>query len=196
MPKDTFFKLPQEKQDRILDAALDEFIKYKDNYEKASVKRIAKEADIAIGSIYKYFEDKDDLFFYIFDKNRDEGKTLPKHNTFRSFSEMITASQDSENETNKILMDIVMANKGELFKAFIFDDSPNSQIFREVCSYIEKDKQNNLIKDDVDTDMTAYMYFGIEYIAYNYCKRMGINYNDDNEIIDKMTEIFFSGIYR
>ena len=65
MPKKTFLKLPPEKQQRILDAAADEFIEYKDQYEKSSVNRIADRAGISVGSIYKYFYDKDDLFFCV-----------------------------------------------------------------------------------------------------------------------------------
>ena len=35
MPYETFFRLSAEKQDRICNAALKEFIEYKDNYNKA-----------------------------------------------------------------------------------------------------------------------------------------------------------------
>ena len=64
--KKTFLKLTPEKQQRILNAAADEFIEYKDQYEKSSVNRIADRAGISVGSIYKYFYDKDDLFFCVF----------------------------------------------------------------------------------------------------------------------------------
>lgn len=60
MPKDTFFNLPQEKQDRILDISLEEF--YNQGYEKASISRIVETAGIAKGSFYQYFEGKEDLF--------------------------------------------------------------------------------------------------------------------------------------
>ena len=63
MPKETFFNLKEEKQQRILMAALHEIGEY--GYDKASVTRIVKEAGIATGSFYQYFEDLDDLFVYI-----------------------------------------------------------------------------------------------------------------------------------
>ena len=49
MPKKTFLRLPEEKKKRILDAAADEFITYKDQYEKSKVQRIAGKAGIAVG---------------------------------------------------------------------------------------------------------------------------------------------------
>ena len=63
MPKDTFFNLKDEKQQRILTAALQEIAA--SGYDKASVTRIVKDAGIATGSFYQYFEDLDDLFVYV-----------------------------------------------------------------------------------------------------------------------------------
>jgi len=65
MPKSTFINLSQEKRERILDTCYLEFSKY--NYREASVTRIVAEAGIAKGSIYKYFEDKKDLYQYLID---------------------------------------------------------------------------------------------------------------------------------
>ena len=63
MPKETFFNLKEKKQQRILDAALAEIAAQ--GYDKASVTRIVKNAGIATGSFYQYFEDLADVFVYI-----------------------------------------------------------------------------------------------------------------------------------
>jgi AcrR family transcriptional regulator len=63
LPKDTFLNLNAEKRQRILDAALWEISTQ--GYDKASVTRIVKDAGIATGSFYQYFEDMDDLFIYV-----------------------------------------------------------------------------------------------------------------------------------
>lgn len=63
MPKDTFFRLPSDKRQRIIDAALEEF--HKVPYSQASINKIIKTADIPRGSFYQYFEDKKDLFHYL-----------------------------------------------------------------------------------------------------------------------------------
>ncbi len=63
MPKQTFFNLPQEKRDTIINAAVDEFAEY--GLVNASTNRIVKNSGIAKGSFYQYFEDKEDVFKYL-----------------------------------------------------------------------------------------------------------------------------------
>ncbi len=60
MPKQTFFNLPQAKQDTILNAAMDEFATA--GYDLSSIQKIIKTSGIARGSFYQYFTDKTDLF--------------------------------------------------------------------------------------------------------------------------------------
>ena len=63
MPTETFYHLKEEKQQRILDAALHEIAE--NGYEKAGVTRIVKNAGIATGSFYQYFKNMEDLFIYV-----------------------------------------------------------------------------------------------------------------------------------
>ena len=63
MPRQTFFNLPEDKRNPIIDLALDEFSKY--DYKNASISRIVARAGIAKGSLYQYFEDNRDLFLYL-----------------------------------------------------------------------------------------------------------------------------------
>ena len=51
----TFERLPEEKKDRILQAARAEFIR--NPYEKTSINRILSEAEVPKGSFYQYFDD-------------------------------------------------------------------------------------------------------------------------------------------
>jgi TetR/AcrR family transcriptional regulator len=63
--KATFSKLPSEKQDRVLDAAIEEFSRW--GYEKASINRMVGRLGIAKGSIFQYFGSKKNLYFHIFE---------------------------------------------------------------------------------------------------------------------------------
>ncbi|MCB8977116.1 MAG: TetR/AcrR family transcriptional regulator [Ardenticatenaceae bacterium] len=63
MPKETFFNLPEEKRQRIIDLALAEFAE--NDYDAASISRIVAQAGIAKGSFYQYFENKEDLHAYL-----------------------------------------------------------------------------------------------------------------------------------
>lgn len=64
MPSSTFFNLPEAKRRKLLDAAVAEFQRVP--LSKASINRIIKDADISRGSFYMYFDDKLDLFQYLY----------------------------------------------------------------------------------------------------------------------------------
>lgn len=70
MPKETFYRLPDEKRERIMAAAEREFLE--NLFEAASINRIIKEAAIPRGSFYQYFEDKKDIFLYIVSTHKNE----------------------------------------------------------------------------------------------------------------------------
>ncbi|HWP96493.1 MAG TPA: TetR/AcrR family transcriptional regulator [Syntrophomonadaceae bacterium] len=57
--------LEQEKQERILNAALSEFSQK--GFKKASTNEIVKEAHIAKGLLFHYFNNKKDLFLFLYD---------------------------------------------------------------------------------------------------------------------------------
>ncbi|MCX6028241.1 MAG: TetR/AcrR family transcriptional regulator [Chloroflexi bacterium] len=63
MPNQTFFNLPDEKREQILQIAMDEFAE--NDYGHASISRIVARAGIAKGSFYQYFADKGDLYAYL-----------------------------------------------------------------------------------------------------------------------------------
>ncbi|MCB8926870.1 MAG: TetR/AcrR family transcriptional regulator [Ardenticatenaceae bacterium] len=63
MPKETFFNLPEDKRQRIIELALAEFAE--NDYDTASISRIVAQAGIAKGSFYQYFENKEDLYAYL-----------------------------------------------------------------------------------------------------------------------------------
>ncbi len=58
--KPTFDNIPAEKKLKILSVALTEFSSK--GYENANINIIAKESGVSVGSMYKYFDSKKDLF--------------------------------------------------------------------------------------------------------------------------------------
>src|SRR5260370_7752585 len=60
MPCPRFDKLTQERRERVLDVAAQEFAYY--GCEDASINRILENAKMSKGAAYYYFEDKADLF--------------------------------------------------------------------------------------------------------------------------------------
>ncbi len=69
MPSNTFFRLPEEKRSRLLDAAWEEALRTR--VTELSINRIIHRARIPRGSFYQYFSDKEDLVRYLFDEVRE-----------------------------------------------------------------------------------------------------------------------------
>lgn len=64
MPTQTYFNLPIDKQQRIMDAIIHEM--GINTYENLNVANIIRQSQIPRGSFYQYFIDKEDLFNYFY----------------------------------------------------------------------------------------------------------------------------------
>ena len=60
MPTKVFNELDKSKQDKIIESAIKEFAEY--GYEEGSTNRIVKDCGISKGSLFKYFENKEELY--------------------------------------------------------------------------------------------------------------------------------------
>ncbi|MDW7667465.1 MAG: TetR/AcrR family transcriptional regulator [Bacillota bacterium] len=97
--------LKEEVKNRIIDSAIRVF--KKDNYRKASMNEIAKYADVSVGNIYRYFDNKKKLYDYIvkdiytkltdileFCQNKDDDVDLMIENCINEFVRMYSEDKD------------------------------------------------------------------------------------------------------
>lgn len=82
MVSNTFLNLKEEKQDRIIQAALDEFTA--NSFGEASITSIVKKAEISRGSFYQYFGNKENLYQYLVNRlymehRQDLYETIQSH---------------------------------------------------------------------------------------------------------------------
>ncbi|WP_066248687.1 TetR/AcrR family transcriptional regulator [Neobacillus drentensis] len=107
MPKQTYFHLPKDKQDKLIDAAKGEFSRVP--LHEASIANIIKSAGIPRGSFYQYFEDKEDIYYFLLNqlaqKNNERFIGLLKEKngdlfeTFiESFQFLITFNRNQEHQ--------------------------------------------------------------------------------------------------
>ena len=97
MPKDTFFNLPEEKRQKIVEAAMLEF--ENNSFDSASINQIISVAQISKGSFYQYFEDKKDLYMHL--TTRQPAQTAEKNVMFLSSQTVagqFTAASATQNE--------------------------------------------------------------------------------------------------
>lgn len=69
MPKSTFYNLEESKQNKIVRESIREFAHK--GYDKGTMEGIAKNSNVAKGSMYQYFEGKRDLYIYSVEKALD-----------------------------------------------------------------------------------------------------------------------------
>ncbi len=164
MPKKTFFNLPKKKQQRIVDAAAEEFAEYP--YSSASVGRIIKRAKIASGSFYQYFENKLDLYKHVYRIFQDRkikrlspllsGKQeMDFFSLFRKlYSEGIKFAL--ENPRLEAIGTRLMKDK-ELLGRVVKETEPKAvEIYENI---LRRGIEKGDIRDDINIKLTAYFLF-------------------------------------
>lgn len=178
MPKDTFFNLTEEKRQKIIAAAIHQFAEL--NYSNVTIDGIVKDAGIPKGSFYQYFENKDDLYIYLFtdlgDTKIDRFESLKAKIPAISFKEymmeyiMELKKLESHNDQiphlkREFLNECPQHIKKQILKL----EMPKSlKAFKEVIdAYIEKGE----FRKDLDSKVAAYVTVmsisNLEYYDYS-----------------------------
>ena len=164
MPKQTFFNLPEEKRERLIHAAIEEFAG--NPFQKAVIDNITKKAGISKGSFYQYFENKEDIYRYLFesisiDKTRHLHLLLREMNhikfsTFiRRFYEAGVDFEYTQEEYEAFHKRFLLNCSKELRDEILETLTPQSnQLFETVLSFY---KENGELKEDLDISFTAEM---------------------------------------
>ena len=180
MPKQTFFNLPEEKRNKIINISLLEFAQH--SYRAASVSRIVEKAGIAKGSMYQYFKNKKGLYLYLieFVTNRklsylDQHLDSSIEDFYILYKQMVFLAVKYD-----------LANIGKsLFTYNAIHNRSNKEI-REISMNMKEKKRNFLkkyvitarergqIRKDVDVDLIT---FTINQISMNLGTYMGIKFN-------------------
>ncbi|MFP5114152.1 TetR/AcrR family transcriptional regulator [Bacillaceae bacterium C204] len=136
MPKPTFFHLSKEKQDTLIHSAKNEFSRVP--LHEASIANIIKNAGIPRGSFYQYFEDKEDLFFYLLNqlsqKSHERFISIMKENNGDLFATFIDSFQY-----------MVMNHRNQEHKNFF------RNVFSNMSYKLENTLANNVYKENQTT---------------------------------------------
>lgn len=164
MPKSTFFNLPDEKKDKIFEAAVNEFSQ--NHYGKITIDKIVQKAEIPKGSFYQYFENKDDLYVFLFNQIGNKKKhTLEKAKKniekldFKSYIMLLIEEGGRfENEDIKLikLKDKFMNEcPQEIRKEILCNEFPKSYslLIEVIKLYIEKGE----LRTNLDIESVAYI---------------------------------------
>ena len=155
-----FLSLPDEKRERIIKAAMKEFLS---GYKKASTDNIVREAGISKGLLFHYFGTKENLYTFLIDYSIDIGK--------REYFDLINVLQPDILES---LWQLSLL-KRDLFSRYpdIFDFMTSSfvdtsakneatltnlrkfnELQADIMSRVYKHADMSLFRDDIDPQIT------------------------------------------
>ncbi|MDG5472429.1 TetR family transcriptional regulator [Jeotgalibacillus sp. ET6] len=148
MPKLTFYNLPVDKKQTLVASAKKEFSRAP--LSEASISNIIKSAGISRGSFYQYFEDKEDVFFYLLNEQTKQRKSdfilsLSKNNgdLFDSMILLFTSVLKNEEDSNFLKNSFLnMTHKIENSFAGMISDSDRTENFKRLNALINKDNLN------------------------------------------------------
>ena len=155
MPKQTFFHLPQNKRDTLIQAAKREFSRVP--LHEASIANIIKEADIPRGSFYQYFDGKEDLYYYLLnqisEKNNERFLAFLKEKNGDIFETLLASFQfmiqNHRNQEHKSFFKNAFLNMNykmeNILASDIYQENKRSQ-YVEMISLINAESLN--IKDE------------------------------------------------
>ncbi|UJL46297.1 TetR family transcriptional regulator [Virgibacillus sp. NKC19-16] len=152
MPKQTFYKLPENKRQTLIHAAEKEFSRVP--LFEASISNIVKSAEIPRGSFYQYFKDKDDAFFYLLNDQAKKRRAIFVHllnkydgDIFDAMGEIfrITLQESKKEENLNFLRNAFLNMTHKIEDAFtrIFsDDDECDDQHKEISRLINKERLN------------------------------------------------------
>ena len=160
--KPTFDNISPEKRARILDTATKEFA-FK-GFENANMNAIAKKAGVSVGSLYKYFENKQDLFLTTIQYSIQSMEEL--------LNVLAVSDEDVLVKVERILREIQRSSKenATLIKLYNGMTAENDPRFASQFAYemeamtariyriaIEEGKKTGDVRADIDSAFAAFM---------------------------------------
>ncbi len=194
MPKQTFFNLPDDKKERIINAAYDIFINM--DYEDVDIRTITKKAGISIGSFYQYFHDKDDLYLYlmsniekkIYNKAKENINYFLMEDDSTPLEEICTPKEIEFNRTwYRAPVEVMMK--------FYFGEY-SKELNKDVMEELKELQDSGQIKTSVDLDFIFYIYSTSMFNILMYFKENNISDEEQRYTMKRKfyTDWFLKGI--
>lgn len=161
MPKETFLNLSEDKKQRIYEAAVEEFSQQR--FSEASINKIIKHAEIPRGSFYQYFQDKEDIYLYMYERisnekrdivHRTEGINRDADIFEASLSTVRATFEWSRLNPRYIQIGILMEIDNSEFITKL--RAASSTAFGKL---VDRDKAHGLIRQDIDSELVGDMIY-------------------------------------
>ncbi len=162
MPKETFFRIAEEKRERLLCEAAALFAER--GYNQADVAEVASRAGVAKGSIYNYFDSKEDLYLYVcrdgMQRSRQAiyGDLDPEWDVYRQIEHIFRRGAGFIGSHPEYLILYANISSAGMKR---FSDQMSLDVEKYTADHlkrlIRRDMEKGLIRDDVDINFTAFL---------------------------------------
>lgn len=153
------------KKQKIIEAAIEVFSK--NNFQNSTISQIAQKADVAEGTIYQYFKNKEDLFFSIpLEKTKDFCNELELHlqgitgalNKVKKFIWYYLYFFKTNPDYGRTLMLEMRVNKS-FAKTKAYDSFKN--LTNRILEIIKEGQEEGVIRKDVNIFIIRQLILGI-----------------------------------
>lgn len=204
MPKETLFKIAAEKRERLLREAARLFAER--GFNQTDMAQLASRAGVAKGSIYNYFENKEDLYLYVcrdgMRRSREAiyGRMDPEWDVYRQIEHIFRQGARfvrSHPEYLILYANISSAGMGR------FSEQMSLEVEKYTADHlkrlIRRDMQRNLVRDDVDVNFAAFMVnslyiiFMTSLVSSHFKRRLQEYLEMDGDFTDASLESLIKG---
>ena len=189
-------KRTDDKRDRIMNAAIASFAQH--GYHQATIADVAREAGVAAGTIYLYFENKDDLLVSIFEEKVQR--------FIQAFHQRLSQEENAEVKLRKLvhLHLFEMQNHPDLAAVFqlelrqsrhFMSAYPKTDLkvyFDLIGDIIEEGQQQGLFRKDLYLSAVKKAFFGALDETVTSWLLAGKNY-DLSQMADPVADLFVRG---
>lgn len=190
-------KKQEEKRIKILEAATKVFAR--EGFYNAKIKDVAQEAGVAHGTIYLYFESKDELLISLFKENLSDlieyvQSEIQKEQNAKDKLKKMISFQIELIETNPELTALMLVEFPQAGK-FLSDDSIDEMAayMDMIAGILKEGIAEKVFDNSIDVDVIAtVLYSGIQGIATRWVLE-GMEY-PLKKVANEITEVFLRGI--
>ena len=188
----------ENKHSKIISAATKVFAKK--GFFTARISDIAKEAKVADGTIYLYFNNKYDILLSVFEEEvgkivEKTTKLLDNEEDPRKMLEIYTIQHLSAMKKNKNLAEVIQIELRQTNK--VINDYRNnkfSEYIGIIATIIKKGQKTGIYKTDIKPDIAKRIFFGaLDEVSRVWNPSLETHYTVE-EVTDQILSMFLTGI--
>ncbi len=191
-------QISQDKHNRIIEAAIKVFAKK--GFFNAKISEIAKEANVADGTIYLYFKSKDDILIHLFEESMDrlikliQSELAKEDNPISKLKRFIqlhfTLVEGNPHLAEVITVELRQSNK--FMKEY--DNVKFRDYLNLISSVIREGQNQGMIRRDVKPAIIKRALFGaLDEVTLPWALSEKKKYSL-NELAEQVTNLFINGI--